>query len=449
MNKFLFLSFALLSISANAKDFMKVELSDGTTATYNVSKIEQMTFFQEEDEPQGGVTISGYIGSYSYVDLGLESGTLWATYNIGTTTPLEKGDYFAWGETETKSKYNKESYKFWDATTGKYSKYGSAYGITLDPEDDAATANWGKAWRMPTVEQWKELKESCTWEFVNDYNEYGVSGLVGTSKKSEGKTIFLPATGFANNDKVSGYCYYWSSSITSLNPDAMIYAGSMVFQANGCINGYCIRPVAVPSSEITETVSGKKGMYNYVDLGLKSGRLWATANIGATLATDYGAYFAWGETEIKEVYASDFSDYKWYDASTKEMAAYTSKGETLSLDDDAANVNCGGSWKMPSAADFKELIDGCTWTWIDDFNQSGVKGAYGISNSNGNIIFFPAAGRTIDSEAKGFGWVGYYWSSSLSKTDVTKASVFDLVSGKPTVWDVERCSGYSVRPVIK
>ena len=179
-----------------------------------------------------GVTVSGKEGIYTYVDLGLPSGNKWATCNVGATKPTEYGDFFAWGETKPKEDYSCSTYKWcenkkvdeeWGIPNDftKYctsSKYGTVDNKTvLDAEDDAATANWGSAWRMPTFDEFKELIEGCDWEWVEDFNGNGVNGRLGTSKKN-GSTIFLPAAGSRDNTDLYNAGFhgnYWSSSLLS------------------------------------------------------------------------------------------------------------------------------------------------------------------------------------------------------------------------------------------
>ena len=107
---------------------------------------------------------------HEWVDLGLPSGTLWATCNVGADNPEDYGDYFAWGETEPKVIYNWSTYKWCNGSVNTMTKYctDSGYGTVdnkteLDPADDAATVNWGTSWRMPTLEQLDELLTKCTW----------------------------------------------------------------------------------------------------------------------------------------------------------------------------------------------------------------------------------------------------------------------------------------------
>ena len=151
------------------------------------------------------------------VDLGLS--VKWATCNIGANSPEEYGDYFAWGETTPKEKYDWSTYKYCKGSSSTMTKYcgDSNYGyngftdnkIVLDPEDDAAHVNWGGAWRTPTDAEMTELREQCTWTWTtqNGVNGYKVVGPNGNS-------IFLPAAGYqygASFLDVGSSGRYWSS----------------------------------------------------------------------------------------------------------------------------------------------------------------------------------------------------------------------------------------------
>ena len=171
---------------------------------------------------------------HDYVDLGLPSGLKWATCNVGASTPKGYGDYFAWGETESKQTYSWKNYKWatttydaanneWDleTITKYYVKYNDYYGdyesdaSVLTPEDDAAHAAWEGSWRLPTVEEWEELRSNCTWTWTtrNNVNGFEVKGTNGNS-------IFLPAAGSRENGDFYGandYGCYWSSSLSTSN----------------------------------------------------------------------------------------------------------------------------------------------------------------------------------------------------------------------------------------
>ncbi len=165
---------------------------------------------------------------HDYVDLGLSSGTIWATCNVGADKPEVFGDYFAWGETESKveneyfSNYSWSSYKYCEGTYETLTKYctNGAYGRIdgkdiLETIDDAVAVLWGGDWRTPTTSEIQELIDECKWEWVADYNGTGIAGCVVSSKK-KGNTsaIFLPAAGYRYDFGIydEGYgAFYWAS----------------------------------------------------------------------------------------------------------------------------------------------------------------------------------------------------------------------------------------------
>ena len=139
------------------------------------------------------------------VDLGLPSGLMWRKYNVGANSEYEKGNYYAWGETVTKQKYDITTYK-WGELIGEttyYTKYNETDKLTLlQPEDDAATANLGENYRTPTKEDWQELVEECTWWVATKKNKYNKTVIdywkvVGPN----GNFIILPSTGSYNGDE--------------------------------------------------------------------------------------------------------------------------------------------------------------------------------------------------------------------------------------------------------
>ena len=163
-----------------------------------------------------GQDASGKFGGHEYVDLGLPSGTLWAIANVGATSTGGCGAYYAWGETTPKSSYTAGNYKFYlsgdSVLDMKFSKYGSGKNEAkrLAAQDDAATANFGAGWSMPTTDQAWELDKYCTWSpaYVGD-----TYGYVGTSKVN-GNTIFFPCAGYARDSdvKMAGSQGYYATS---------------------------------------------------------------------------------------------------------------------------------------------------------------------------------------------------------------------------------------------
>ena len=204
-----------------------------------------------------------------------------------------------------------------------------------------------------------------------------------------------------------------------------------------------------------QTVSGQVEGHDYVDLGLPSGTKWATCNVGASKPTEYGDYFAWGETKPKEVYS--WSTYKWCKGSDDSMTKYCNKSKygtvdnkkVLDAEDDAATANWGSAWRMPTREEIEELLDGCSWEWVEDFSGSGVNGRLGTSKSNGATIFLPAAGYRNDSDLSIVGLSGYYWSSSLLEDYPDNAGYLGFIAGDVDWYDDYRLSGQSVRAVLR
>ncbi len=196
------------------------------------------------------------------------------------------------------------------------------------------------------------------------------------------------------------------------------------------------------------------GEHGYVDLGLPSGLKWATCNVGANTPEEYGYYFAWGEVEPKTTY--DWSTYKYgtsYDQLTKycNNSSYGKDGFTdnktvLDPEDDAATVNWGGAWRMPTKAEQDELRNNCTWNWT---TQNGVNG-YKVTGPNGNSIFLPAAGYMYEGALSSAGSDGDYWSSSLY-TDYPYYAYVVYFNSDDVGWSHYgyRYYGLSVRPVCQ
>ena len=151
------------------------------------------------------------INGHEYVDLGLPSGLKWATCNIGANKPEDYGDYFACGETETKTEYSRENSLTREHSISELRRRGIVDGNNrLTSSHDAARAKWGGSWRMPTKEELEELENKCTWTWTT---QNGVKGYKVTGPN--GKSIFLPAAGRrygTSLDYDGDYGYYWSST---------------------------------------------------------------------------------------------------------------------------------------------------------------------------------------------------------------------------------------------
>ena len=164
---------------------------------------------------------------FEYVDLGLPSGTKWATCNVGAKNETDCGLYFSWGETKGYScitnikQFCWGDYKFSKFGLNKFVKYNGTDGKkVLDLKDDAAQVNMGGKWHMPTVEQIRELKSNTITCWKTNYNGSGVDGMLFTSKSDNSKKLFLPTCGFLGNGNSSYKCrfgYFSSSSIFSFD----------------------------------------------------------------------------------------------------------------------------------------------------------------------------------------------------------------------------------------
>ena len=195
----------------------------------------------------------GEYKGHEYVDLGLPSGLKWATMNVGASKPEEYGDYFAWGETQPKSSYSWSTYKWCNGSSTTLSKYNtsSSNGTVdnkkqLDLADDAARANWGGSWRMPTTEEYYELIEKCTWTWTS---QNGVNGRKVTGPN--GNSIFLPAAGSRYDTYLNPAGFlgrYWSSSLYTDYPDSAydvnFYSDNVYRDSYYRCSGQSVRPVS-------------------------------------------------------------------------------------------------------------------------------------------------------------------------------------------------------------
>ena len=345
--------------------------------------------------------IGGSTDNVEYVDLGLPSGNLWATCNLGASSPEAYGDYYAWGEVEPKQEYTYPNHKWYKegAPSLGFTKYNNEDGkLTLEDEDDAVIQKLGNGWRTPTLADFREL----TNQKLTTIKKTTLNGVVGyqiTSKRNK-KSIFIPCAGFKKDkpqtrsisaDEEVAVC------MTNLRRiDYMLFnAWSFAFQddrigryGKNRPDGISIRPVKGLGVPVPN---------NCVDLGLASGLLWGKYNMGTTDPTKPGDYYAWGETETKKKYAEN---YKFYGKSSLKdgVIKYNRRDGkmVLELEDDAANVVLGVGYRIPTKEDWKELLDECTWEaetftapieW--DPSQKKFIKLWKVTGPNGNSIILP------------------------------------------------------------
>lgn len=375
----------------------------------------------------GGGTTTDKVG---YVDLGLPSGNLWAECNLGASSPEAYGDYYAWGEVEPKQEYTYPNHKWYKegAPSLGFTKYNNEDGkLTLEDEDDAVIQKLGNGWRTPTLADFRELTNQ-KYTTIEKTTLNGVAGYQITSKKN-GKSIFIPCAGFKNSEKPQTRFISDDEEVavcmTNLRRiDNMVYnAWTFAFQ-NDRIgrygkrrpDGISIRPVKGPGVPVPN---------NCVDLGLASGLLWAKCNMGTTDPTKLGDYYAWAEISTKKKYSGEtYKHYKYADYKLKRIKKYNAEdGKTvIDPEDDAARVNLGVGYRIPTQEDWEELLDECNWQAVTitlpeimDPSQTKTIARWKVTGPSGNSIILPMTG--------GFEFAGGYSHNDKNNTYYTTANL--------------------------
>lgn len=471
---------------------MIVKLKDGSSKFYKVEDVAEAKYIEEVDWSE-----DGKIFGRAYVDLGLPSGTMWATSNLGTLDPLKMGDFYSWAETTSKEKYDWSTYKYAKGDQHKLTKYSTSttWGYngfkddleTLQVEDDATKVQWDNYWVLPNMTDFAEMTSNCTWTFIENLNKSGINYFVGKSKFN-GHIIIIPAAGYIEGKTAKTLGtegYYWMREIGSLPSEAKVLnffdKTKNTIISNERALGQSIRPILRDKFPLltvkfydaegnlleTQTVkrnysakyveppvkpgyefvgwgasleliqtdlelhakyvkvdaevpeTGKLGDYAYVDLGLANGLMWATKNVNADKNVAEGDKYAWGE--IKPRSTTGWMNYKWLaEGSTnakRTVSKYCADSNWGTVDnkfeleaaDDVANVVMGSDWHMPSKKDLLDLKEICKWSYVEDYQETGVAGLLGVSKVNKNTIFFPI--ENTNGASVNF---GSYWSSSLA-----------------------------------
>ena len=430
----------------------QMEIKSTKSQTIARSSLLKMPAVNYEGEPDSSL-------EPEYVDLGLP--TLWATCNVGASSPEQIGNYFAWGEIEPKNTYSWNNYRWGNGSS--FTKYYFAdedgespdMKSILDPEDDVATVLFGSKWVTPTHNDWVDLYSSCTWVFGNIN---GVSGYTITSDIPgfTDKHIFLPLSDVYMSSELCEppmyeFCLYFDgtdpmpswyclrSEATLVRPVSHRECSHPNIRhqdgksPTNFIAGYKESYYCSICEKYFEDSEGKIEIGNYsaynawkssggagylsaipyendyVDLGLSV--KWAISNVGASSPEQFGNYYAWGETETKSTYNRE--TYKW-DANwpTKYISHsfyYTNDNKTiLDPEDDAASVNMGGNWRTPTIDEWEELTNNCE---RENFILNGIKGVLYTSKISGYTerqIFIPNAGYYSNGSYYNFKSGDYY-----------------------------------------
>ena len=422
----------LITNGGNTTCLVNVVSSEGGTATTSSSQVMsgwEVTLTATPDEEYRFVnwTVNG-------VEVSKEN-----PYTLAITT-----------STQFKANFEKDTYKV-TVTAGEGGSVkstsegellkGTKVTLTATPNEGYSFVNW-------TVNGEEVSRENPYTTKITDDIEYKANFISHkiTVTASEGGTAKTSKTQVGHNGQVT---------LTATPQEGCGFV-------NWTVNGVEVSTQNPYTTTITEDIeikanfnyaNGATGLNNskgYVDLGLSV--KWATCNVGATTPEGSGDYFAWGETTPKTTY--NLSTYKYCNGDEYSMTKYCTRSKygivdnktTLELSDDAAHVNWGGSWRMPTKAEQDELRDtnNCTWTWT---KQNGVNGYKVTSKKNGNSIFLPAAAG-YRSGSYLFAGSGNYWSSSLS-TYLNSVAYYLVISSSTVDWSYNgsRSFGKSVRPV--
>ena len=378
-----------------------------------------------ENPPKSTAPVTGKVNGHEWIDLGLPSGTRWATCNIDASQPHLPGGLYAWGEKATKTTYVQENSK----THGK-----DMEDISGNATYDVATAKWGKGWRMPTKEEFEELVEYCSFPHYEKQN--GRYGQLFTNQLN-GRTLFLPTTGskeLGSTHREANTCgLYWTSTPHQdayKNGAHQYHYGAALGEMGVGLRstGYAVRAVIDNDAMITVPSQGETNGHKWVDLGLPSGTKWATCNIGAKSSEEYGKVFAWSKITPKQ---GDRDE--WNDAQGKKMSDISGNATY-----DAATALWGKGWSMPTEADFKELMENCTWEYT---TLGRVWGCKAISKINGNYIFFPI--QFYEDFAQ-------YWSSTPSNYPGNyESETLFIYKNMINLSSKNRGDYYPIRPVTK
>ncbi len=419
-------------------------------------------------QDETSASVKGNCNGHNWMDLALPSGTKWATCNVGANSPETYGNTLPWNETVSNNIHD-------------YGTDRNIDSLSMLSNANVAVNSWGEKWRMPTRKEFEELISECVWKWTYYNGEKGYL-VIG----SNGGYIFLPTKNCNINEKPRPE-EYWSGSIDAGISDFVSYLrfDSKGYEMYSDLRNSCklVRPVwseSVDSFDI-ETTIGKHNGHEYVDLGLPSGLLWATYNIGASSPNDKGDYFAWGAKQKMKLKpkVSHNRSYGIYNSRTikSPCTSCSENPSTLPAYLDVANIVWGKGWRMPTKEDFEELLKYSKVKGISDGEYSGML----VTGPNGSSIFLPGAGYCKWEYNKEYDWEldleykysadyedyeersqveedgrGNYWSSSLSDSNDpwclsfgydSWSFLFAFANYPHYIIQHYRCYGLSIRPV--
>ena len=335
---------------------------------------------------------------------------------------------------------------------------------------------------MPVAATWKSVTlSSGSSVFITKATMNASTGTVASVTKSSSVVLSLSNVSTTSaNQKLELYMAVLPTTTGDLTINAFTsanydydYTATLSSKTLKAGKAHLLTATLVAST--LSTVDGVENGHAYVDLGLPSGLKWATKNVGATNPVNYGNYYAWGETEPQSSNRYWWDSYKWSvdDSSIKAVSKYTTSTKTtLDSEDDAASVNWGGKWRMPTHTEQTELVTNCYWVWTSSYNDSGKAGyiiykaksssdkgqivisgnspssSYSLSDSH---IFLPIGGYRRGGSLSYAGSYGFCWSSSLYESYGDYGAWLLSFDSSCRFYDIckDRCLGLSVRAVCE
>lgn len=399
------------------------------------------------------------------VDLDLPSGIKWASWNIGSTSPLDVGTdgatLFQWGDpTGQVRELSFSANPYYKAQTSGDNNSVNIAGTQWD----IATVKWGSGWQIPTFEQFQELIANCNMS-VSDYTDSAGKTYRAYkiwSKKDSSKFIYLPESGLRNSRgeyrQVSNGCYYWTA--TNNGAGSANYAipiqGTVRQDYLNYVCLLAIRPIYItntttnptsPTNSLTDEGRAAKA----VDLGLTV--KWATYNVGTTSEYQAGVYLPWGYiSEPRSYRKQDLTLYKADEDTWLGADAMHLNGTTLPSEYDVVHYRWGGKWRMPTKSEWNEIVSSCDWVWQGSGYRVFKSGSTNINES----IFLPVTGfkstnssgvTTTQNQTS-----CQYWSSDINGyygAHEQEAMCFKGDDTTKGVFNSYREYGLCVRPVIK
>lgn len=378
------------------------------------------------------------------VNLGLPSGIKWASWNMGASNSDPYGKLIGWGALSD------------DLTDSNSSLYAPAIGenasIAGNALYDIATAEWGQDWKIPTVDQWRELENNCRWTLVTEtINGISVTGyrVYGSGNYSQ-NSIFLPCAGSRAGSAKSGVnsdAWYWTSQSRASKTaySFMLTPGTLDAHVSERSMGFSIRAVysgtgdpEVPVIDESKQSFGDNTGSPKVGVDLGGSVKWSQWDVGATKYGEKGKFYSWGSTATQSSYSES-----GYNSDLKnKLGVYI---EHLDDNHDVARTLWKRKWRMPTSAEVRQLLAGAqtTWSYDSSYKCNGLK-----VTKNGKTIFFPACGYYFETTniytSSGYFWTNWPYADDDSKSaDILEFSSSNL--GK--VGSTYRYHGLLVRPV--